>query len=84
MNDPVSVDLLLDAASTGDEELPPPGMPRSEWTDVQVLLSAAYRLADLADMVACPHERVQPAPVELVLALKSADAVLDSQAWPNN
>jgi hypothetical protein len=84
MNDPMSLDLLVDAAAAGDEELPPPGTPRSEWTDVQVLLGAAYHLADLADMVAYPDERLQPAPVELVLALKSADAVLNSRAWPNN
>lgn len=68
---------LAAAISAPDEGLPAPGTPRAEWRDAQVLLAAAYRLADLADALG---EGFEPDiyPADLATSLDAAHIILNA------
>jgi len=57
--------------------LPSPEIPRELWGDADVLLAAAYRLADLADTLPSTGETD---PAGLATALTAASSVLDIPA----
>lgn len=72
------VDALLSTVLGRPEDLAPPDSPRSEWSDAEVLLAAAYRLADLADALLTAPDGPAITAAELNTALAAARRVLDA------
>jgi hypothetical protein len=68
---------LRAAVQADEDETPAAGTPRSEWTDVQILLAAAYRLADLADALENGLADNLPT-ADLAEALDIAHTILDA------